>query len=53
MEKIIYKNIEIEIKNGFYIFFINDIKHVNTNIHMAKRMVTKTLKFLNKYNLQL
>jgi hypothetical protein len=46
MEKIIYKGIEITFENGWYIFYINEVKHTNTNIHMAKRMITRTLNFL-------
>ena len=44
MEKIIYKGIEIELVNGYYIHFINGHKCINTNIHMAKRMITRDLK---------
>ena len=45
IETIIYKGIRIEVLNGFYLFYFNDRKFVNTNIHMAKRMITKTIKF--------
>lgn len=45
MEKIIYKGITIEFKSGYYVFYFNNTKNVNTNIHMAKRMITKHLKF--------
>jgi hypothetical protein len=45
MNKIIYKGITIELLNGFYVFYINENKNINTNIHMAKRMITKHLKF--------
>jgi hypothetical protein len=44
MEKIIYKGIEIELVNGYYIFFLNGRKYTNTNIHHAKRMITRDLK---------
>jgi len=44
MTTIIYKGITIEFLNGWYIFYINDTKNVNTNIHMAKRMITRNLK---------
>jgi hypothetical protein len=44
IEKIIYKKIEIELVNGFYIHFMNGHKCINTNIHMAKRMITRDLK---------
>jgi ABC-type tungstate transport system permease subunit len=40
----IYKGITIELTNGYYVFFINGIKNTNTNIHMAKRMITSNLK---------
>jgi len=45
MEKIIYKGITIELVNGYYVFFMNGTKNTNTNIHMAKRMITKHFKF--------
>lgn len=43
---IIYKGITINVEreNEFYTFYINGIKFFNTNIHMAKRMISKTLK---------
>jgi len=46
MEKIIYKGIEITFENGYYTFYINNLRYHNTNIHMAKRMITRTLNFL-------
>ena len=46
MTTIIYKGIAIEFLNGFYVFFMNGTKSVNTNIHMAKRMITRNLKFI-------
>ena len=42
--KIIYKGITITFENKYYIFFLNSTKFVNTNMHMAKRMITKHLK---------
>lgn len=45
IKTIIYKGITIEVLNGFYVFYFNNTKNINTNIHMAKRMITKTLKF--------
>ena len=41
----VYKGIEIYVTiNGYYIFTLNNIQHNNTNIHMAKRMITRYLK---------
>jgi hypothetical protein len=44
MEQIIYKGITITIENGYYKFILNGIQYSNTNIHMAKRMITRDLK---------
>lgn len=46
-EKIIYKGIEISLENGFYFFTFNGVINSNTNIHMAKRMITSNIKFYN------
>jgi hypothetical protein len=46
-EKIIYKGIEISLENGFYTFTFNGCNYTNTNIHMAKRMITRDIKFYN------
>ena len=44
MEKIIYKGIEIELVNGYYIFYLNGRQYSNTNIHQTKRLITRDLK---------
>jgi len=44
MEKIIYKGIEIELVNGYYVFFFNGIKNNNTNLHFAKVMISRYLR---------
>jgi hypothetical protein len=47
---IFYKGIEIvvlregnKIQKGCYIFYLDGIKQINTNILMAKRIITRTL----------
>lgn len=44
MNTIIYKGVTITFENGFYTYIINGYKGINTNIHMAKRMITRNLK---------
>ena len=44
MEKIIYKGIEITLQNGYYVFNLNGIEYSNTNLLMAKRMITRDSK---------
>jgi hypothetical protein len=40
----VYKGIEICLGiNGYYVFYLDNIKYHNTNIHMAKRMISKNL----------
>jgi hypothetical protein len=41
---IIYKGITITLENGYYTFVLNGSKYNNTNIHMAKRMITRDTK---------
>jgi len=46
MNTIIYKGIEIkETENGYYIFDLLGVTYLNTNIHFAKRMVTRMMKY--------
>ena len=46
METIIYKGIEIKkTENGYYVFILFGKEYTNTNIHMAKRMISRDLKF--------
>jgi hypothetical protein len=44
MNTIIYKGITITFENGYYKYNLNGIEFTNTNIHMAKRMITRDLK---------
>lgn len=45
MNTIIYKGIEIkELENGYYTFDLLGVTYRNTNIHHAKRMVTRMMK---------
>ena len=47
MNTIIYKGIEIKkTDTGYYTFVLNGLQYINTNIHMAKRMITRELKSL-------
>ena len=49
----IYKGIIITItKNGNYKWFYNQEEHIDTNIHAAKRNITRTIKFYNQQNKQ-
>lgn len=45
MNTIIYKGIEIkELENGYYIFDLLGVTYHNTNVHFAKRMLTRMMK---------
>jgi hypothetical protein len=45
METIIYKGVEIvKVHNTCYVFYLNNTKHTNTNLHFAKVMISKNLK---------
>ncbi len=46
-----YKGIEIFVNNtGYYTFVLFGREHINTNIHMAKRMITRTINFQKSLN---
>ena len=41
---IVYKGIEILVsENGFYTFYLNGFKFINTNLYFAKVMITRNI----------
>ena len=47
---IIYKGIEIIELNGFFVFWYRNNQYTNTNLHFAKCMITREIKFYEKQN---
>ena len=47
---IIYKGIEIIESNGYFVFWYRNTQYTNTNLHFAKRMITREINFYEKPN---